>query len=278
MVNEPAEPWLQEYEGLSMIHWGHRQAPVVLLIHGWGYDARVWGSFATRLAADAHVIAVDWLASGSPPNLADEVRHVGKVTDVLPHADAVVAHGLGAAAAADLALRGFTHGLVLVVPYIDGPLPEWEIDITQLSDDSPPESEKFQEYLSVFSSAVEDPDRSRGVERMISVLDDMWPEVSEGLAEEDANLGRLMYEKHLRTTFQSSPPVRSEPYWVDRLREVSVPVLVVWPWGSGGLVDALVARAPRGEWIDTSISIPLWTSEAKSRAMEIVARFLPNPA
>ena len=45
-------------------HWGPRNAPLVMLLHGWMDAGASWQFVAERLAADWHCVAVDWRGFG----------------------------------------------------------------------------------------------------------------------------------------------------------------------------------------------------------------------
>jgi pimeloyl-ACP methyl ester carboxylesterase len=110
---------------IAMWRWGPRDAPAVLLVHGWGGRATQMRSFVHHLAAAGYrVIAYDQPAHGLSdgrltglPDFADVLteiaRHHGGVR-------AVIAHSLGAPAAAIAIARGLPiERAVLVSPPSD---------------------------------------------------------------------------------------------------------------------------------------------------------------
>ncbi|WP_025898960.1 alpha/beta fold hydrolase [Sneathiella glossodoripedis] len=44
---------------LSYYEWGHKNAPVILLVHATGMHARVWDQTVKSLPADYRIIAID---------------------------------------------------------------------------------------------------------------------------------------------------------------------------------------------------------------------------
>lgn len=105
--------------------WGSRDAPAVLLAHGWGGRAAQLRALAMRLAAEGHrVIAYDQpahgLSGGRLTGLPDFAGALAAVARYHGGVHAVVAHSLGAAGAA----IAMAHGLpveraVLISPPSD---------------------------------------------------------------------------------------------------------------------------------------------------------------
>jgi pimeloyl-ACP methyl ester carboxylesterase len=266
------EPWRQEHAGIVLTHWGG-PPPTVLLIHGYKFDSRVWGSFAPRLAASGvHVVTIGWEVSSSPVRFADVVDEVRKAIPILDSVDVVVAEREGAAAAVDLALQGFTRGIILIGPIPDAIMREAEGEFTTSSDNLPPAdtSGEADEALAALSEFIEHPER--GVELLIDVA---IREYVKFVAPEDVPLIRPMVEKY----FRIDQPVLavSKPLWVDRLREVDIPVLVTWPRASMASQErAIAARAPHGEGRPIDMHIPMPWLESPEQIINLMRDFLSS--
>jgi pimeloyl-ACP methyl ester carboxylesterase len=280
MTTDFVGPWRRQHEGLTLTGWGS-PPPTVLLIHGWGYDSRVWGkTFVSRLAAEMRVIAADWHLTGSDVCFAGIVGEIDKAAAMLDGADVVVAQREAAAAAVDLAIRGFTRGIVLLDQVADAVVEEVKEAEAELDESFPlqpiPDKDDYQDSLyrdslAALSDFIAHPER--GVDPLIEVT-------SRGFAQfvsaDDVPLIRPIVEKF----FHKEPPVLavSEPHWVDRLREVPVPVLISWQHGASGYQEkALAARAPHGESVAVDMNMPLPWLESPEQIAAIIKRVLPKP-
>jgi pimeloyl-ACP methyl ester carboxylesterase len=117
-----------EHKGrhIVMWRWGSRDAPAVLLAHGWGGNAAQMRAFAfPLLQAGYRVIAYDQpahgVSDGHLTGLPDFADVLSEVTGYHGGVEAVIAHSLGGPAAA-LALawqRADFHKVVLVAPPSD---------------------------------------------------------------------------------------------------------------------------------------------------------------
>jgi hypothetical protein len=124
------------------------------------------------------------------------------------------------------------------------------------------------EFFSALGQVAEHPEA--GVDRIIEVNTELYtPDVQH---EEDAALIRPIVDRQFRTIAAQPVLELSEPYWVDQLCEVSVPVLVVT---TGGVAEVLAARAPRGEVVHLDTQLPMPWLQDRSQAIEIVKRLLP---
>jgi pimeloyl-ACP methyl ester carboxylesterase len=117
-----ARSTLLEHKGrhIAMWRWGSRDAPAVLLAHGWGGNAAQMRAFVfPLLSAGYRVIAYDQPAHGVSegrltglPDFADVLAevawHHGEV-------EGVIAHSLGAAAATLAISRGLRVGRVVLI-------------------------------------------------------------------------------------------------------------------------------------------------------------------
>lgn len=121
------ERWPFEHAGLTVYaHEGAPDAPVVLLVHGWGGHARQMLPLAqAALQAGLKPVVLELPAhgrsAGTTSNLPQFARAIEYVAARLVHQgqalQAVVAHSLGANAAAHAASRGLpAQRLVLVAP------------------------------------------------------------------------------------------------------------------------------------------------------------------
>ena len=105
--------------------WKSREAPAVLLAHGWGgQTAQLRGFVFPLLAAGYRVIAFDQpahgLSEGRLTGLPDFAEVLAEVAGHHGHPEAVVAHSVGAAAAAFAMSRGLAfRRAVLVSPPAD---------------------------------------------------------------------------------------------------------------------------------------------------------------
>ena len=117
-----ARSTLVEHKGRTIVtwHWGSRESPAVLLVHGWGgHAAQMRGFVFPLLSAGFRVIAYDQPAHGVSggrltglPDFADVLAevawHHGEV-------QAVIGHSLGATAAALALARGLRMERVVAV-------------------------------------------------------------------------------------------------------------------------------------------------------------------
>lgn len=108
-------------ERLAVWEWGGA-GPTVLLVHGWnGQAAQMSGFVAPLVASGYYVVAFDQpahgLSSGSSANLLDLAQAVAAVGHKVGPVHAVIAHSLGATAAALAIARGLSvDRAVLVAP------------------------------------------------------------------------------------------------------------------------------------------------------------------
>lgn len=116
-----------EYRGRSLAtwRWGSRDAPAVLLAHGWGGHAAQLRAFVQPLLADGYrVIAYDQpahgLSEGRLTGLPDFAGAIGAVAAWHGNVRHVIAHSLGGVAAALALSRGLPlQRVVLVSPPSD---------------------------------------------------------------------------------------------------------------------------------------------------------------
>src|SRR5688572_10102979 len=90
---------------IAMWHWGSRDAPAVLLVHGWGGNAAQMRAFVfPLLQAGYRVIAYDQpahgVSDGRLTGLPDFAEVLAEVAWHHDQVEAVIAHSLGGAAAA----------------------------------------------------------------------------------------------------------------------------------------------------------------------------------
>jgi pimeloyl-ACP methyl ester carboxylesterase len=111
---------------IAMWRWGEREAPAVLLVHGWGGHAAQMRPFVfPLLAAGYRVIAYDQpahgVSEGRLTGLPDFAEVLAEVAAYVGGVTAVVGHSLGAAAAALAAANGEANfsSAVLVSPPAD---------------------------------------------------------------------------------------------------------------------------------------------------------------
>src|SRR3954465_7296381 len=102
-----ARSGIVEHKGRSIVtwQWGARDAPAVLLAHGWGGHAAQMRAFVfPLLAAGYRVIAYDQpahgLSQGRPPGRPDFADVLAELTWHHGDVRAVIGHSLGATAAA----------------------------------------------------------------------------------------------------------------------------------------------------------------------------------
>jgi pimeloyl-ACP methyl ester carboxylesterase len=106
----------------SILDVGPRDAPAVVLLHGFPTSSYLWRGFVPSFATEMRVIAPDLLGTGTSGANADaeldvqaQTRYVSEVLGSLGVATfAVVGHGDGGAVAQLLALGGGVRALVLI--------------------------------------------------------------------------------------------------------------------------------------------------------------------
>jgi len=116
-----------DYRGRSIAtwRWGPRDAPAVLLAHGWGGHAAQMRGFVGRLLADGHrVVAYDQpahgLSEGKLTGLPDFAGALAAVAAYHGNVRHVIAHSLGGVATAIALARGLPlQSAVLISPPSD---------------------------------------------------------------------------------------------------------------------------------------------------------------
>lgn len=107
---------------LAAWSWGHKEGPVVLLVHGWaGRGAQLQAFIAPLVNAGYRVIAFDaWghgLSEGDYTSMLDMAESLRAVSDAFGPVYGIIAHSLGSAATALALQRGLkTERLVMVGP------------------------------------------------------------------------------------------------------------------------------------------------------------------
>src|ERR1700682_4297416 len=104
-------------------HFIEGRGPVVLCLHGFGLDARMWGPQIAALRESYRTVAVDLPGCGPAPVDVGDQTAARALVDVLDSLGAEPAHvvglSLGGAVAVDLALASPTH--VRSLTLIDAP-------------------------------------------------------------------------------------------------------------------------------------------------------------
>ncbi len=102
--DEPASRrWTSQGLALNYHDWGNPGAPVLLLLHGNGDQARSWDAAAKALSGEWHVIAPDWRGHGdsqwSPDGAYATAYFVMELADLIDYLNvqrvAIVAHSFG---------------------------------------------------------------------------------------------------------------------------------------------------------------------------------------
>lgn len=278
MADKRPELTWQEHGRLTLTYLGDHP-PTILLIHGYKFDSRVWSYLTPPLGVDAQVVSLGWSLPHTlrNPSWADVVAEIRAAADLLDDIDIIVAHGEGCAGAVDLALSKRPRALVLFDPAIDAHLPELtksRPDLAALHDadlDIELEPEEYERFGPLLERAFNQPDDEWRIEP-----------VAEALA---AGIGQYMEDddvEHLRpflagwyaTAFQITDLRPAEPYWVERLRDVSVRVIVSGGWPGDRRARILAERAPQGEVVEMEVPIPLPWLANRSQAIDLVKRLL----
>lgn len=115
-----------ELHDVALYYEDEGQGPPVVLVHGWGTSARVWGAQQADLAVDHRVVALDWRGCGrsSRPAAGNDPAHVVEDLRQVIHRlgidrPVVVGSSIGAVFATELALE--EPDLLKALVCVDGP-------------------------------------------------------------------------------------------------------------------------------------------------------------
>src|SRR5215471_2319458 len=224
--------------------------PSTLLISQRFTDHRIWADIPARLSGHSRVSFYDLPAaagSGSAPVL-DEIRAL--VPAGRGRFDVVAGAEDAAQLAVGLAYDGLAGGLVLFQPTMDGIPEELEpLDFSGLE-------EQLRRYAPLLAAVNEpDPAKWHGV-----IAEVVGEGIGEHLTPSDAALVQDVLSTHAGELQQElqrmvaahgrgeEPAVPAEgERWIDRLRQLSVPVVIMSTQRAWRPAEVLAARAPHGE-------------------------------
>jgi hypothetical protein len=225
--------------------------PNMLMISQRFADHRIWGDIPARLSAQSEIVFYDLGETADPgsPQVLDEIR------DLVPADrsgfDVVAGAEDAARPAVGTALAGLANGLVLFQPALDGVPEELEsVDFSGLE-------EKTRLYAPLLA-AVGEPDAAKWRDLVAEVVDQTS---GAHLAPQDRALvqaviadhaGGIQHELQQAVAARAegrSSRTRAEPGepWIDRLRELTVPVVIMSTKAGFPVAEVLAARARRGE-------------------------------
>jgi len=223
--------------------------PCTLMISQRFTDQRIWGDIPDRIAPLSEIFFFEQREAGpGSPLPLDEIRQI------LPEGhrafDVVVGAEDAAGPAAGLALDGLANGLVLFQPTLDGMPEELEpFNFSGLED-------RANMYVPLVA-AVNEPDAAKWQSVVADVVEQA---IGVHLNPQDAALVRDVTASHageLQRDLQRlaaayargeepAGPAPGEP-WIDRIRELRVPVSIVSTQAGFRIAEVLAARAPHGE-------------------------------
>lgn len=213
-------------------------------------DHRIWGDIPALVAHLSEIIFYE--QREAPPQ--DSLRPLDEIRRLLPEDrrlfDVVAAAEDAAELAVGLALDGMANGIVLFQPTIDG-IPEEMV---------PFDFSGLEERTRLFVPLVESVDEADAAEWRDLVAGVIDQFIGVHLSPQDAVLVRDVISDHaeeFRHGIQrmvaahargEQPPARAPgERWIDRLRELDVPVSIVSARPGWKAAEVLAARAPRGE-------------------------------
>jgi hypothetical protein len=216
-------------------------------------DRRLWNDFPARLGQPSEIVFAELspaVGPGSPPAL-DEIR--GLMPGGRTGFGVVVGAGDASGLAVEVALAGLASGVVLFHPALDG-IPEelGPVDFSGLE-------EQTRLYAPLLA-AVGEPDPVKWRHLVAEVVDQI---LGAHLTPQDRALihhvmsdhaGEIQHElqRAVAAHAQGQPP-RTPPEpgdrWIDRLRQVTVPVTIMSARPGFRVAEILAARAPHGEAI-----------------------------
>jgi pimeloyl-ACP methyl ester carboxylesterase len=223
--------------------------PSILLLAPRFTDQRIWGEFLPELSDRFDAIPCDSLSSPSRevPGTLDIVR------DLRPPSsrrfDIVIGAQDACGLAVDIAAAGLADGLALFQPHIDS--------ITVLEEAGPVDFSQLEDYLRIYAPLAEAMNEPIETWRNMAVsavrdvyIDHLAPDDLSIVCRVSGDYAEQTREE-LRRTAEDSPgdqPARpSQTPWVDELRSVDVPVMIVSSRDWQPIGRALTARAPAGE-------------------------------
>jgi len=241
-------------------------------------DRRLWSDFPARLGPPPEIVFAELSAAagpGSPPAL-DEIR--GLVPGGRTGFGVVVGAGDAAGLAVEVALAGLANGVVLFHPELDG-IPEelGPVDFSGLE-------EQTRLYAPLLA-AVGEPDPVKWRHLVAEVVDQT---LGAHLTPQDRALvhhvmsdhaGEIQHELQQAVTAhaQGQPP-RTPPEpgerWIDRLRQLTVPVAIMSTRPGFRVAEVLAARAPQGEAILARGDAGMPWLEDRDKAVAVLAAMI----
>jgi len=255
--------------------------PYTLLISPRLADRRIWGDIPARLAGQSETVFCDRYpasAAGLPVDLG-----IRKLLPADRSAFDVVAGAEDAARlAVGLVLDGLANGLVLFQPVLDAIPPELEpADLSGL--------EERARLSAPLVAAVDEPDPAAWESLVADVVDQA---IGIHLTPNDAALVRDVISSHageLQRELQDAIAARSRGQgrqapadapgrWIDRLREVPVPVVILSTHQGFRVAEVLAARAPHGHALLARGEAGIPWLEDRDKAVAILADVVKRSA
>lgn len=223
--------------------------PSILLLPPRFTDQRIWGGFLSELGDSFDTIPCDNLPEASREVALDIARNLTPLPS--QRFDIVIGAQDASRLVIDIAAAGLANGLALLQPHVDS--------ISVLEEAGQTDFPQLENLLRIYAPLAEAMNEPIETWRKIAVrtvgdvysdhlsLDDLAivSRVTADYAEQTRGELRRIVEDGLSD--QSTRPSRIP--WVDRLRSVDVPVVVVCSRDWQPIGRALINRAPRGKFV-----------------------------
>jgi hypothetical protein len=238
-------------------------------------DHRIWGDIPDRIADLSELIFYDQKRTAD----AGSSTALKEISQLLPADrsgfDVVAGAEDAAELAVELALAGAANGLVLFQPALDG-IPE---------EMTPVDFSGLEERARLFAPLLAAADEADAAKWRATVADVIGQAIGVHLTPQDAALVRDVMSSHadeirhelqraLRAHAQGQEPASpAQPgqRWIDRLRQLAIPVSIVSTRPAFRAAEVLAARVPRGEAVLAGGEAGLPWLEDRDTAVAVLA-------
>jgi hypothetical protein len=255
--------------------------PTILFISDFSVDRRVWADIPRLIPQN---FTTQFYEQKSSTNIisGSDLANSGKLIPANGTFAVAVSAGNGSSTAVALALRGQAEALLLIEPALDSiPAELMPPDFSGLDD-------QMSRYTALVSAVEQGTDQGIWKQLMLDVARSTFPET---LSSGDRQLLEAIVTDHAGDLYDvmregvaainegrqwPPPPPAEEDRWVERLRDVIVPVAIMSDQRQAQTARILAARAPHGRAVlaDTP-GWPVWLTNRRQTA-ELLTSLLPG--